>query len=539
MGNYLVQGGTTLYRMTPGGALTTLSPGVSLFGASTPCRAAILSDYVVIVNGLTYDVYLDAFDVIRPLRLEPPATPPVVAEGTLTGSSWTDGVYQAAVSYKIKDAYGRTIQESALGPAGTSAAFTVATSMALTSVAVSPSSNVNARGIYITAAAGSVFYPWLDIDDNTRTGIEEHYTLTKTGTSALPTVQIGSTPPNFKLVCAWKDRVWGVPRVDVDALRWCEERVFYNWPEENEIIIPLKGTDTTGVNAFIPRRDALGLGRLGALHRITGDSNDTFQRDKIADVGVWSQASVVVVQDTAYFLGFSAGRFGFYEWSDAGVTPISDAQVDNWLNSTTYFAKAYFNVCEGRYNIDTDAVEFALTAVDSTVLDRWVSYHVKTRSWYGPHTTAAFTLSAAGTTNTREGVLTTSAGAQISVFGGTDGYLYKRDSSTANDHDSAVDFNCDLPFLSAGVPDYEKVWGQPTVHSRVETADDTLLITPRVGGLNAVAKISLSHTLTKGRERLSRLGQGRYVQLNLRHNVAAKGVRIHGLELPYTVRGRR
>ena len=214
-------------------------------------------------------------------------------------------------------------------------------------------------------------------------------------------------------------------------------------------------------------------------------------------------------------------------------------QVDSWLNSTTYFNSAEYDICEGRYNPDTDAVEWLLAAVSQSTLNRWVSYHIRTRAWYGPHQTGAFTPSSGATDTHMAGVLTASGDAtQYAVWGGTDGRWYRRDSTADNDQATAVDFDCDLPFLAAGEPDTEKVWLRPTVHSEVKTAG-TLTITPKVGSLAVAAGTPISHNLTLGRETLRRLGLGRYVQLRVRHNTASESCRIYGVELPFIFRGRR
>ena len=545
MGTYLAQAGTTLNRVTRAGVATalTLPTGITLYGTSRPSRAAILGNYIVVVNGGLHDIVIDAQDVCRPLRLEPPSTPPVIAEGTATGGVWADGVYKGRVTFLVKDEYGRVIMESAPSPVATSAAFTTATSLEASSVPISTQSVVNARRIYLTVNGGTVFYQWLDIDDNTRTAIEEaHPDTTDLALEFNPQVVVG-TPPDFSLIAHWRERLFGIPRDQPDYVRWSEERQFYNWPTVNESVVGTKDVDTYGCTGFVPRRDALGIGRRNGFWRRTGFTNDTMDTQQISDIGLVSQESVVVVGDVGYYLGVRNGRYVFAEWDDRGVVPISEAKVDAWFNpqrggSNAYFSATYYPVVRGRYNARLDAVQWLLAASGASTLERWVSFHLRSRTWFGPHKTAGFTTTCAATDNNMAGTLTATDDSTLAIFGSSDGYLYKEDPTTANDQGSAVDFDCDTPFFHGDAPDVEKVWMQPTIHTGVEAAG-TLTITPKVGSLAASAGSAISHTLTLGRERLRRLGLGRYAQLNLRHNTVDQGARILGLELPFHRKGRR
>ena len=537
MASYLVQGLTTLYRMTQAGVATALSlpTGATLYGASTPSRGAQLDKYLVLVNGATRDLYVDALDAVRALQLEPPASVMTVAA---SGAGSITGDMKFACSFIIKDENGAVLQESALGPI-TTTTFTNNAAATITGIPISTRSEVSARRLYRSVAGGTVLFDWIDVEGNTATtiaitagstiSIDDRYL--RDGTNTI------ENPPDLKLVVAWKDRLFGVPRLWPDEHWWTEEHQFYNWPIENSLVVPSKQTDTYGVVGYVPRRDVLGIGRRDSFHAFAGESHDTFARQQISDIGLVSQESVVVVRDVGYFLGINAGRYIVCAWDDEGIRPISETQVDGWLNSSTYFNETYFPSCVGRYNVDTDAVEFAFAAAGTSVLNRYVSFHLRERIWYGPHITAALTLSAAGTDNRRAGVLS-SGTTKLSVWGGTDGRLYKRDSTAENDHTSAVDFDVDTPFFVGASPDWNHIWGQSTLLTRAQSAG-TLTITPKVGDLSAPAEAPISYALTQERELLPRWGFGRLLQLNFRHNTVDEGCKIFGIKIPFTIKGRR
>lgn len=539
MASYFVQADTSLYLMTQAGVATALAlpAGVTVYGPAIPCRVSTFGagqDPVVIVTrGVSQDFWIDTFGVTHLLAITPPAAPPAVAAGTGTGLT---GVYQVALTNKLKDAFGRTLLESAPGPSSTGSASLVNQSLKVTSIPTSGDPNMNARGLYRSLSGGTVLYPWFDIDNNT--DLSEDRAIADATLSLLPTTAgSNGAPPNLGLLISWKDRLWGVPLLKLDSLRWSEERLFYAWPQVNEIIIPPRNTDAFGVTALIPRRDQLGIARRNRLYQITGESNDTFQRAVISEtLGCMSQESVVVVRDTAYFLG----ERGVVQWDAQSVGYISEAQVDRWFISDDYFNRAKFSSAQGRYNADTDSYELLLMSAGSSTLDRWISFDLKRRVWLGPHTTAEFTLSAAASSDERHGWITDTNRLPLSVFGSTSGFLYKRDPTVANDGASAVTLNIDTPFLSGDPPEPEltKIFLQMTAHSRIETGG-SLIITPIVGNLNSATGTAITHDVTTGRERLARLGQGRYLQLNLSHSTASQFLRLHGLVIPYITVGRR
>lgn len=525
--------------MTQAGVATaiTLPTGITLYGASQPCRAVLFGantqfPVIVVVNGATHDFTIDTYGVARALALSPPIYAPVPSAGAGTGLT---GVYKVAVSFKIKDANGMTIFESDQSPISAATASLTNKSIRLDNIPVSGNGLVNARGLYRTTSGGSILYPWFDIDNNS--DLFEDRDVADASLSILP-APINGAPPDFTCITRWKDRLWGIPRMDVDKFRWSEERIYYSWPTVNEGTLPPAQSDIYGGVGFIPRRDQLGILRRDVFYVVLGDSNDSFHRNKIADIGLVAPDSVVVNRDVGYFLGFSQGRYLVASWTDDGVRPISELQVDAWFNTTTYFNQTTFSKARGRYNPDTDCYELLLSNVGSSNLDRWVAYSIRNGVWYGPHKTDSFTPTVTGTDSDAQGTFTSLAGGRLAVFGGSNGFLYRRDITTTNDDGTAVAFNVDLPYLDADDNEQFKAWLDPTILARAE-AGGTLLITPIVGEYGDAATPTYTHDLTKQRERLPRLGVGRYAQLNLQHSHTGEDVRLFQVLVPYFYLGRR
>jgi len=515
MASYLAQGGTSLYHVSQAGVAVpfTLPAGITLFGSSQICRPVLFQvidkPLIIVVNGGTHDFYIDQTGTARQLQLAAPTGTPVLTAGASTGLT---GIYQVAVTFKVKDTNGATIIESGMGPSSVASASLVNQSLRLDNIPTSGDGTVNARGIYRTLSGGTTLYPWFDIDDNTslfddRATVDSLLSIIQTTATRL------GAPPDLKLVASWRERLWGVPRQQVDHVRWTDERVFYGWSADNELLAPPVGNDISGVTALIPRRDNLGICKKRQLYMVTGNSNDSFQRVGISEtLGCMSQESVVVINNVAYMLG----ERGVNEWSDYyGVRSVSDAQVQNWFNTDTYFNRSQFTKAQGRFNQDTNSYELLLCSAGSTNLDRWVAFQLDTRTWFGPHKTDAFTPTSAGTNSTRRGLLLDSNDLPITAFGGSDGFIYKRDQSVVTDNGIHVSLDINLPFLSAQEPDFDKYFDQPTIHTRADS-DKKLVIVPTVGNLNSAAGVPLYHDLTLDREKLGRLGQGRYCQLNLK-----------------------
>lgn len=536
MASYFVQAGTNLYNVSQAGVATqvTLPSDITLYGPSQPLRAAVFGSganpIVVFVNGGTHDFWVDQTLTARKLQISPPIAAPVLANGVGTGLT---GTWKAAATFKVKDSNGATLYETALSPISAGLSITNLT-IRCNNIPVSGDGVVNARGLYRTLNGGTTLYPWFDLDDNTT--LADDRGGADASLSLLPTTASNyGTPPDLKLVASWNNRLWGVPRLTPDSLRWTEDRNFYAWNATNEIVVPPKNTNSYGITAFIPRRDDLGVCRRKHIHKIVGNSNTSFQRVGISpSIGCVGQESVVVVNNIAYFLS----EQGFVEWDDAGVRIISGEQVDSWCRTDTYFNRSVFPQAQGRYNADIDAVEWLLAPAGSTSLTRWVAFNLRTRTWLGPHKTDAFTPTCAATGSALAGVLSDTNLLPLTVFGGSDGYLYKRDPAAINDNTTAVAMSVTLPPLSGNEPDFDKFFDRPTIHTRAE-AQGVMTVTPQVGDLNTPADAAMVHDLRQDRETLEIIGVGRYAQLTIAHSSTTERPRIYGLEVPYDYLGRR
>jgi hypothetical protein len=172
-----------------------------------------------------------------------------------------------------------------------------------------------------------------------------------------------------------------------------------------------------------------------------------------------------------------------------------------------------------------------IPATGSTNVDRWVTYNIARGIWRGPSETSAFV-------ETMGALLDNSSDVPVPALGSSAGFIYLRDTAATNDDATAIDYDVSLNATPVDTPDIDKFFGELAIMSDIEGAG-TLTITPTVGGLNASAGTAISHDLTTGRQRLRRLGTGRYVKLRLRNNESSQRVNVHGLEIPYHELGRR
>jgi hypothetical protein len=531
----VVQGGNTLYKVDPStGAATalTLPTGITLDTTRKP-RFAVLNQWVVMVNSPLRNIAIDPEGNVRPLVPQAPVSPPLIAAGSGTGLT---GTFQVKVSYVVFDTAGNLLMESPLSPSTPS--LTIANKdIAITNIPLSTDS-ISSRRLYRNTTGGSSFYHWFDLDGNTLTAAQSN--LADAALSILPAQPTILTPPpgtmpgtRLKTICAWKNRLWGASDdpEDADTVVYTEDGKVYAWP--NSLTAYPKGQDAKGIVGFAPRKDQLGVIKRSGVWQITGTSNSNFNLVQLTEGkgGCVAPDTIIVVNDRGYWLG----RDGVYEWSGEGIKNISDETVKPWFDKdSTYFNTARFEYAFARYNPRTNSVEFHLAANGSSVEDRWVSFNLTNRKWYGPHKTAAFTPS-------HGAFCVDSNNLSMSVVGGTDGKVYKANDATATDGaSSAIDFDCYGPLHHANAPDVMHTFLQMSVNSKIESGG-TLTITPKVTGRNGAEadQSSISHTLTLGHEVLRRIGDGRMVRFRLRENTNAQKVVVYGYEIPVFEIGRR
>lgn len=208
-------------------------------------------------------------------------------------------------------------------------------------------------------------------------------------------------------------------------------------------------------------------------------------------------------------------------------------KVHPWFNTDTYFNRTLFADAVGGFNPDLDTYDLHLAAAGSSTLNRWVSYHIKQRIWTGPHVTAKFTP-------TYRGLLRDDAMEAVPTIGGSDMFLYKMNQSGATDVDTAIAIDWITKFLAADTPDITKVWLEPTFHVKRQGATpQPLVVTPRIGALDASNGTAQNISQAIDRSRLARLGVGRFLRLQFTHSTNAEDVDLRGLELPYVEAGRR
>jgi len=486
----------------------------------------VLGKNTFVVNSPSRPLWIDTNRNVYPLTIRPPAAAPVL---TATGSGSLTGVYLVTCTFKVKDPITKaTLYESDFGPTSAASAALAAQLLVANGVPLSADSCVNARGLYRTTAGGSTFYPWIDIDDNSSDSVTDGLADDSLSLVAAPT-DLGVAPNYLEIIQPWKNRLWGRTSVELDDLRWSSNGKFYAWPADNSIPIPPKGKDQVGITAIVPRRDELVVSRLDSLHKITGTEEANFTRSGVAEgYGILSHESVQVIRDQLIFLGNPPG---IYTYGSGGLACVSDAKVKSWFSTDTYFNRGQFVNAFSRYDPVGNTYQLFLAATGGTTINRWIEWNIDDDTWWGPHLTSEFTPTCGSQLNDSNDVL-------LPVIGSSNGFLWKDNAGSYVDGAStAVAMLVDTPFWSANTPDIEKVWLEPTIISKIQ-GSGTLTITPKVGSLAASAGTAISHTLTLGRERLRRLGQGRFVQLNL-SQATGVGCEIYGIELPFFEVGRR
>jgi len=527
---YLAHAGTSLQLVKSDGSVVTLTlPTGSTVSATFRARSAVLGQHVVIVNAPSENLWLDmATLTLRRLSAMPPFGAPTLAAGAATGLT---GVYQVKCSFAVKDENGFLLAEGPLSPI--SLPITLAnTKLALSEIPISTSSDVNCRRIYRTAAGGTVFFHSMDIDDNASTATTDG--LSDDALSRLPSdPELGNpaaTIPGERLtlITAWKDRLWAVAeRYDLrDHVLFTASGRFYAWPAANDFPAYPVGEDSFGVTGFLARRDALGVLKRNRVMKIVGSSEADFEMIIVVEEqGCIAPESTVVIRDVGYWLA----KDGVYAWSDAGVKCISRKNVDAWFTTDTYFNRAELANAVGGYNPTTNCYELNLSAVGSTNRDRWICYQIDKDEWLGPNKTAAFTPTA-------RALLYGDDNEVRPVQGASDGYLYVANQPSNHDltggtqFDRAIDAILRTKWHSGGAPDSTHFFGQLSVLSRIESLGE-LIVTPYVGRLDATAGDMIHVNLTRGRERLRRLGVGAMCSLEFRQNESGTRFLLYGYEI--------
>lgn len=530
MGVTVVQAGGALQFMDETGALTPipLPAGVTL-RTDVPPRWVVYGHYVVLVNTPSRPLLIDASGTVRPLTPLAPRLAPIlagVATGTLSGT-YNHGRY----TFVIKDDSGRVISESDYSPAS-SVPVTITTQALQYSGLDLSTEPITARRCYRVTSNGATLFEWVDLDGNVLTAVQDDTPDAALSETAAPAL---GTPPRLTLIAEFRDRLFGVGDIDIDTVRYTETGLMYAWPELNGLSAPRIGSDLAGITAFLARREALGVGRLNRLLAITGSGEEStdgsvdFRVIIVSDqCGVLAQESVAVYRDVVYFVWYD----GVYQWDDNGVVCISDGvagrgRVRGWFTTADYFDRQRFP--DAFAHIDTtNRIKYRVFLFDPDGVLKFVEFDLNERTWDGPHRIDAFRATSAFSRTLRN--------RQIPTVGGADGGIYDQGAiPAATDHNVArvpfgIDYDVDMKFLYGTSPEREQYWGELSVVGAVQDAG-TIAVTPKVGYLDAPKQPSIVYNMTRGRQRLRRLGFGKLAQLNFKHTTVDEPVALYGIEI--------
>ena len=518
----LIQAGATLKLVdtagTPSAALT-LPTNIVLSTTRTP-RFAIFGKYVVLVNSPNRPLTIDGLGTVRVLSPRPPGSVPVLSAqsgGALSGS------YKVKQTFRVKDDIGNILAESDFGPITASQAV-ASQYLRAANLDLSPDS-VSSSMLYRTTTGGIVFFPWVELNGNTQTSIQDD--VSDAGLSLVAAAPLGSAP-DLVTIASWRGRLWGGDRVDIDHLRYCEVERMSAWPRSNDILIPPQGADSVGIRALAPRREALGVGRRNHIFQVTGTSASDFRSVKVTEnAGIESQESVVVYRDTAYFLW----KDGVYAWDSGGIRCISDGKagkgnVRSWFTTDSYFNRNRFANAIAQIDPIRNKYRLFLSAAGSSDLDRWVEYDLNEETWWGPHQTAAFTLVSAFVVPSANDVL-------APMVGSSSGFMWQEQATRTDDTATAIDFDVDTKRHDGGTPNVDKVFEHLRMAGIAQTTG-RLTVTVSKGELDASADSQVHQfELTKSSQDVGMVGAGKTAQLNFRENTAGQDVQLVGYELPF------
>jgi hypothetical protein len=525
---YLVSHGSAMSGMTTAGVATSVSlpTGVTVSSARPP-RSVVWGREVIVANSTSRPIAVDRSFNPRVLVPRAPTSAPLlsaVAGGTLSGT------FKARCTFIVKDAFGKLLAESGFGPESAASATLSSQYLRAANLPISadsiPTNCTFARRVYRTATGpGTEYFPWVDVDGNTVTDVQNDMSDASIGLVAAPTL---GDVPDLSLLAEWRQRLWGVNRLDIDTVRYTEADTSYAWSALNFIPIPRIGQDQRGVVALFSRKEGLGIGRQNSLHQITGNNRRDFRRQTISEmIGVEGSEAVVVSDSTAFFLW----KDGVYQWDGSGVVSLSDKKVRSWFTKDDTFNRSRFQYAKMSINPLRNSLVLQLAAAGSSNEDRWIEYLFADQTWWGPHKTDA-------TTPTCNTWVYDANGLPIWVMGTSDGFVLKEQDTRTDYASTGVALDIIGKFHDMQTPDIMKYFGQLSLISKIQAAG-TLTITPYVGGLGASAGTAISAAMTLDRQRLTRLGVGQYCKLNFTHSTAGQDVEIFGYEIPFHEVGRR
>lgn len=542
----VIQAGDELQFMDTDGTITDLTlPNAVTLSSQLPPRWIVSGRYVILVNTPSLPVTIDESGTVRLLAPRAPRLGPVlsgVSGGTLTGT------YLSRYTFVVVDQFGNLIAESDFSPLSNTVTITT-NFLKAANLDISPD-EITGRRIYRSTTDGAVLFQWVDLDGNILTEVQDD--LSDAGLSLFAAPTLGS-PPYLTHIAEFRGRLFGVPGDQPDVLRYTEAGLRYSWPSDNIITIQPEGIDQFGVTALIGRRDALGVGRRNQLWQIVGSGTEDntglvdFEAVRLSEnLGVLSQESVDVYRDTAYFLWFD----GVYQWNSDGIKCISDGDggkgnVRKWFTSDDYFNRDRFPYAFGKVDSSRLCYRLFLASADSDVEDTWVEYDLKTGTWWGPHTTEAFTPKSTFIVQT-----STASEVPTTFIGSTEGDVFHEQETRTDSTSTGIPFDVISKRHDGGEPDSEKYFGELNIIGRGQPDNPAALqildIQTSVGDMNPneedafVDVSSVEHDLRKSRERLGRVGQGKHAELEFTNDEAGVDVELFGYEInPTHIVGKR
>lgn len=520
----VIQSGTDLAFINEDGTISaplTLPTGVTL-RTDVPPRMTVFGRYVIVVNTPSQPLIVDATGTVRLLCPKPPRLGPVLSAasgGTLTGT-------YAGVRYTFitRDTAGNLITESDFSPPSNSQAVS-SQFLKASNLDISPD-QISGRRLYRPTTLGAVNFQWVDLDGNVLTTVQDD--LSDAGLSLVSAPILG-TPPDLMLIAEFRDRLFGVGRIDFDDLRYTEVGFMYAWAEDNVFPVPSVGSDSLGVRALIPRRDALGIARQNQLLTLTGTDDTNFTLAKLSqNLGVSSQETVSVYRDAAFFLW----EDGVYQWSDEGIVCLSDGKVRSWFATDDTFNRSMFQFAFGAVDPIRFKYRLFLYEAESTTNLRWVEYDLIEKTWWGPHLTTAFSPTA---------IFTLLDGNLVArpTIGASSGTLYREQETRTDGTIDPILLDVQTKRYDMEEPDIDKYWGEFSIVGKTQTGGTTD-ITFDVGELDASPTNTVQWDMTQGRQRLARVGTGKHAEVEIQNGDLAQDVQVYGFEVnPVTALGRR
>lgn len=521
------------------GAPLTLPAGVTL-RTDVPPRFFVYQHFVILVNTPSQPLTIDATGTVRLLSPRAPTFAPILtgaAGGTLTGT------YRSQYTFVTLDAFGNLISESDYSPVGGPVTITNQFLRA-SGLSISPDA-ITGRRLYRTTDNGSVYFQWLDLDGNVLTTVQDD--LADAGLSLVAAPILG-TPPRLTLISEFRGRLFGVGDIDIDHVRYTETGLKYAWPEDNVLEIPSIGSDAFGVVSLIQRREALGAARRNSLIQITGsgaeDINGLPDFDVVIlskELGVESNETVRVFRDNAYFLW----KDGVYRWNSEGITCISNGvngkgNVRSWFNTNSYFNRDRFANAFAHLDINQAKYRLFLSQPGSSTITHWVEYNIDEGTWFGPSKTDLFVPTSAFNVQN-------DADRDFPVIGASDQTIYFEQTLRTDGVDTPIDMDAVGKRHDLGEPDQDKYFGQVSVVGKAQPINILTYPSPgqldvitRTGDLNSTTELVQEYDMTKPRQRLGRLGEGKHAQVELQNAEVGQDVEIYSYDIdPVYIIGRR